>query len=399
MKRLSMKRRRRSTRAYYNRKPKPNAIERFLDGLFGGLFDEAPPSRDPANRALQLLHQSSDLPIQLVVLLAVLGLGGLAFCLWKLIEAALMRGPMGRVYAASRAVRRQLLKTRKASTRLPPTPEALEAAWAKSHRSLEWKLRLGSMLEDLEPAVDQSYIRDDEGAIVGRESGIHGWLMEHCVEVFDHYKTAMGYKALAHRFRLAIDLPEPFTLEDVLDALSESIESIEGKEKEEREARRIKVKNSEVSAAMEAAAGAPMEEAAEAPKALREGVVEDSPNGAEDGAEGESREGRVLPPPLRGTPLPEGGIMAEGVVAPGQNAGTSGLNAVAPDQNEGTSSQNAMTPRPNAMVVRACGEAGKVLATLQKRNGKKGRTMGRSMGALDEILHGKLKLLHIPRSA
>ncbi len=46
-------------------------------------------------------------------------------------------------------------------------PEALEAAWAKSRRSLEWKLRLG------------------------------------------------------------IDLPEPFTLEDAIEALSESIESIE----------------------------------------------------------------------------------------------------------------------------------------------------------------------------
>ena len=287
--------------------------------------------------------------------LAVLGLGGLAYCLWKLVEAALMRGLMGRVYAASRVVRRQLLKTRKASTRLPPTPEALEAAWAKSRRSLEWKLRLGSMLEDLEPAVDQSYIRDDEGAIIGREAGIRGWLMEHCVEVFDHYKTAMGYKALAHRFRLAIDLPEPFTLEDVLDALLDSIESIEEKEKAERDTRRTKVKNSEVFAAAEAAATG----AARAQKASRRST------------EGTAAEGRVLPPPLRGTPLPEGGIMAE----------------------------SAATPSQNAIIVRARGEAGKILGTLQKRNRKAGRPMGRSMGALDEILHGKLKLLHIPRSA
>ena len=75
----------------------------------------------------------------------------------------------------------------------------------------------------------KSFIRDDDGAVVGREPDIRGWLMEHCGEVFDHYKTAMGYKALAHRFRLAIDLPEPFTLEDVLDALSDNIESIEAK--------------------------------------------------------------------------------------------------------------------------------------------------------------------------
>ena len=293
-----MKRRSRRA-AYYHREPEPNALERLLNAILG----TGPLSPDPGERWLQLRFQSAAAPWELMLALAVLGLGGLAFGLWKIIEAALMRGPMGRVYAASRAVRRQLLKTRKASTRLPPTPEALEAAWAKSRRSLEWKLRLGSMLEDLEPSVDQSYIRDDDGAVVGREPGIRGWLMEHCVEVFDHYKTAMGYKALAHRFRLAIDLPEPFTLEDVLDALSESIESIEGKEKAEREARSKKVKNSKVCAAAEAAAGASMG----APKAPREGAADAAEDAAEDSVVS-ATEGRVLPPPLRGTPLPEGGI-------------------------------------------------------------------------------------------
>ncbi len=190
------------------------------------------------------------------------------------------------------AVRRQLLKTRKASTRLPPTP--------------------------------------------------------------DHYKTAMGYKALAHRFRLAIDLPEPFTLEDVLDALSESIESIEAKEKAEREARRKKVKNSEESAAAGAAA---------------EGVIgasEQTRVGVAMGAAGALREGAVT-----GT-APE--TLREGVVA---------------------------SPHPcqPPAVEKACGEAGKILEMLRKQNRKKGRPMGRSMGALDEILHGELKLLHVPRSA
>ena len=47
----------------------------------------------------------------------------------------------------------------------------------------------------------------------------------------------------------------------------------------------------------------------------------------------------------------------------------------------------------------ACGVAGKILESLKKRNLKAGRPMGRSMGALDEILHEKLKLLHVPRSA
>ncbi len=59
----------------------------------------------------------------------------------------------------------------------------------------------------------------------------------------------------------------------------------------------------------------------------------------------------------------------------------------------------AATPQRSAAVERACGEAGKILEMLRKGNRKKGRPMGRSMGALDEILHGQLKLLHIPRSA
>ena len=329
---------RKSNRAYYFPKPEPSALERVLHALFGG----GPLSPDYAERGLQLRQEPANAPWVLLVGLAALGLGGFVYCLWKLIEAGLMLGPLGRIYGASHAVRRQLRKTRKSSTRKPPTPEALEAAWVKSRRSLEWKLRLGSMLEDLEPAVDQSYIRDDDGAVVGREPGIRGWLMEHCVEVFDHYKTAMGYKALAHRFRLAIDLPEPFTLEDVLDALSESIESIEAKEKAERDARHSKVKNSAESAAAEAAA--------------------ESVAGAAAGAAGKPRE-----------------RAAEGKV--------------------GVLREGAAKHQHSAVVKRACGEMGKILEMLRKGNRKKGRSMGRSMGALDEILHGKLKLLHIPRSA
>ena len=61
--------------------------------------------------------------------------------------------------------------------------------------------------------------------------------------------------------------------------------------------------------------------------------------------------------------------------------------------------EGAATHPHSDVVERAVGEAGKILGTLRKQNRKKGRAMGRSMGALDEILHGKLKLLHIPRSA
>ncbi len=343
--------------AYYYPPPEPGALERILEVLSG----ETTLFTDPGDRRLQRRYEAAMAPWSLLVGLAALGLGGFVYCLWKLIEGALMLGPLGRIYGVSHAVRRQLRKTRKSSTRKPPTPEALEAAWAKSRHSLEWKLRLGSMLEDLEPAVDQSYIRDNDGAVVGREPGIRGWLMEHCVEVFDHYKTAMGYKALAHRFRLAIDLPEPFTLEDILDALLDSIESIEAKEKAERDARRAKVKNSGDSTAAEAAAKG-VTGASEAPReGAAEGVREVPREGAAKGAREAPREG------------------AAGV-------------SLSPRE-------GAVTHLHSAVVERASGEAGKILEKLRKRNRKDGRGMGRSMGALDEILHGKLNLLHIPRSA
>ncbi len=166
-------------------------------------------SGDPFKRRLQLYNQNAFLPLVLLCL----GLGALAMGVFE----AIRRPYLERIQAASRATRRKLRAARRKSTRQPPTPEALEAAWAKAHKSLEWRLRLGSMLADLEPIVDQSYIRDADGTIVGRKAGIRGWLRQNCPVLAQHYKTAMGYKAIANRFRLAIGLREPFTLEDVLD--------------------------------------------------------------------------------------------------------------------------------------------------------------------------------------
>ncbi len=167
-------------------------------------------SGDPFKRRLQLYNQNAFL----LPLLLCLGLGALAMGVFE----AIRRPYLERIQTASRATRRKLRAARRKSTRQPPTPEALEAAWIKAHKSLEWRLRLGSMLADLEPIVDQSYIRDADGTIVGRKAGIRGWLRQNCPVLAQHYKTAMGYKAIANRFRLAIGLREPFTLEDVLDS-------------------------------------------------------------------------------------------------------------------------------------------------------------------------------------
>ncbi len=183
----------------------PDFVWDFLDGALG--LDHL--SGDPIKRRLQLYNQNAFLP----PLLLLLGLGALAIGVFE----AIRRPYLERIQAASRAMRRKLRAARRKSTRPPPTPEALETAWLKAHKSLEWRLRLGSMLADLEPIVDQSYIRDADGTIVGRKAGIRGWLRQNCPVLAQHYKTAMGYKAIANRFRLAIGLREPFTLEDVLD--------------------------------------------------------------------------------------------------------------------------------------------------------------------------------------
>ena len=218
----------------------PDRYER----LFKDIFGLGPRTGDIIDRSCQARRQLAMGPLLLPILLG-LELFCLALVLWERLDEAIEDSPLGRILHASRATRRRLLKQRRRSTRGAPTPEALAAAWAKSRKSLEWRLRLGSMLEDLEPVVDQSYIRDEDGVIVGREPGIRGWLFDHCQVVSEHYKTAMGYKALAHRFRLAIGLPEPFTLEDVLDALTETIESIEDKDKARRDVRNGKFKNSD----------------------------------------------------------------------------------------------------------------------------------------------------------
>ena len=88
---------------------------------------------------------------------------------------------------------------RKTSVEAPPEPEAVRAAWEASRRSLAGKLLAGTLLSNLEPVVDQSYIRDADGTVVGRRPGIKGWLAANCPDMLPHYKALMSYKALADK--------------------------------------------------------------------------------------------------------------------------------------------------------------------------------------------------------
>ena len=105
---------------------------------------------------------------------------------------------------------------RRTSIHEPPTPERLREAWITSRTSLEGKLLLGSLISDIEPVVDRSYIRNQDGVIVGRRPGVKGWLTRHCPDLVAHYKALMSYKALADKMRLALGISDPDSLEESL---------------------------------------------------------------------------------------------------------------------------------------------------------------------------------------
>ncbi len=106
---------------------------------------------------------------------------------------------------------------RKTSVNPPPTAEAIRKAWKVSRTSLMGKLLVGTLLSDLEPVVDQSYVRNEDGTIVGRRPGIKGWLLQNCPDMLPHYKAMMNYKALADKLRKALGIEDPDTLAGVLD--------------------------------------------------------------------------------------------------------------------------------------------------------------------------------------
>ena len=98
----------------------------------------------------------------------------------------------------------------------PPTAEMLRKYWLASRRSLEGRLLLGSLMGDLSVTVDASYVRGDDGEIVGRQGGIKGWMERNAPDMMRHYKTLMHYKAVADKFRLYCGVQEPDGAEEAL---------------------------------------------------------------------------------------------------------------------------------------------------------------------------------------
>ena len=117
--------------------------------------------------------------------------------------------------------RQHLRRRRTECVRGEPKPEQLLAAWEESRTSLAGKLRLGALLSEIEPHVDQSLIRDEAGHIVGRRPGIRGWLRWNCPELVPHYKAIMAYKALADKVQMATGLQSKYSVVDVIDVFIE----------------------------------------------------------------------------------------------------------------------------------------------------------------------------------
>ena len=121
-------------------------------------------------------------------------------------------------YAQERARREALAKERRSiggrrTTSPCPTREAILDAWVHRRDSHEAAVRFGSMVHDLECYVDNSLLRDGDGAIVGRRGGVKAWLQVNIPALYVRYTTVMRYKAMAKKLRQVVGrwwaLPTP----------------------------------------------------------------------------------------------------------------------------------------------------------------------------------------------
>ena len=113
------------------------------------------------------------------------------------------------------AEERRRIRMRMTLNRCPTREEILDA-WVKVKESNEALLRFGSLMEDLECYVDNSLRRTEDGIIVGRRSGIKGWLQMEIPALYLKYTTVMAYKAAAKRMRQVLDISDPLPLSAVL---------------------------------------------------------------------------------------------------------------------------------------------------------------------------------------
>ena len=161
--------------------------------------------------------------------------GTVVWCLLKGIALFLRKVQRPKYYPQERMRRQALARERRRirmRTTLNPAPTADEllAQWAKVKKNPEEMIRFGSMLCDLEAYVDNSLLRNENGEIVGRNPGIRGWLNTNCQPLAAHYKTVMGYKAMAEKFRQAVGLADPYPATVALDDCQNTVRKADGAE-------------------------------------------------------------------------------------------------------------------------------------------------------------------------
>ena len=161
-------------------------------------------------------------------------IGSVIWCVLKCVTLALHKVQRPKYYPQER-MRRQALAherrriRRRTTINAAPTPQELLDQWAKVKKSPEEMIRFGSMLCDLEAYVDNSLLRNENGEIVGRNPGIRGWLNANCQPLAVRYKTVMGYKAMAEKFRQAVGLADPYPAALALEGCQNTVRKDNGR--------------------------------------------------------------------------------------------------------------------------------------------------------------------------
>ena len=124
-------------------------------------------------------------------------------------------------YAQERARREALAEERRRvggrrTTNSCPTREEILDAWVHRRDSHAAAVRFGSLVHDLECYVDNSLLRDEDGAIVGRRGGVKAWLQVNIPALYVRYTAVMRYKAMAKKLRQVVGLADPVPAEAVL---------------------------------------------------------------------------------------------------------------------------------------------------------------------------------------
>ena len=139
----------------------------------------------------------------------------------KYIDRAQSRLRRPLYYARERARREALAEERRRTggrrtTNPCPTREEILDAWVHRRDSHAAAVHFGSLVHDLECYVDNSLLRDGNGAIIGRRGGVKAWLQVNIPALYVRYTTVMRYKAMAKKLRQVVGLADPVPAEAVL---------------------------------------------------------------------------------------------------------------------------------------------------------------------------------------